>query len=379
MTLLLQSMSNIPFTSVIFGLCICRLDVSDEKSIENYYHKDDVGLVVDVLRSWHTSYGRILEKIYKYWDIAQLHGETNNLDSLSLRSTSLASLEAQDGLTGTVSESKPEGYSGALGFRSSMLANGLASVGPTELPNVSLKGSAEMTQLSSATQNSLQRGPYCSNDTAAPLIDHPDMLGKRPTLQDSLGTSQMMNPRKDLHSAIAYVNCYNFAPTASSVAQELMLKSSVGISQQSVKTEQQIISVQTKIILKKLDKFNWLDMQNLNLNLRKEKCGWCFKCRASSDGAGCLFNVYDNRVSEGLKDDLVGLQSKRTKRGHLIDVICYILSVEERLHGLLIGPWLNPHYSKHWRKSAMKATDIVSVKHLLLMVRDVLYFMDCNF
>jgi len=45
-----------------------------------------------------------------------------------------------------------------------------------------------------------------------------------------------------------------------------------------------------------------------------------------------------------------------------------ILSIEERLNGLLTGPWQNPQYSIYWRKAVLKATDVSSLKQPLLMV-----------
>ncbi|KAJ0867712.1 hypothetical protein HanRHA438_Chr12g0566341 [Helianthus annuus] len=48
--------------------------------------------------------------------------------------------------------------------------------------------------------------------------------------------------------------------------------------------------------------------------------------------------------------------------------MCHILYIEDRLHGLLLGPWLNPHFPKLYRKSFHEASDIASVKDLLLML-----------
>jgi hypothetical protein len=74
-------------------------------------------------------------------------------------------------------------------------------------------------------------------------------------------------------------------------------------------------------------------------------------------------------IQEGSESEAIGLQSKRIRKGYLIDLIYHILLIEHRLQGLLLGPWLNPHYTKLWRKSILKASDIASVKHLLLKVR----------
>ena len=47
-------------------------------------------------------------------------------------------------------------------------------------------------------------------------------------------------------------------------------------------------------------------------------------------------------VQEGSKSEVVGFQAKKTRKGNLVDVMNYILSIEVRLCGLLMGPWMNP-------------------------------------
>lgn len=174
--------------------------------------------------------------------------------------------------------------------------------------------------------------------------------------------------RSPMNCGIGYMNYYSFAQTASSVAEELMPKSSDKINENTIITEEDIIAAQMKAIVKKSTKFGWANTQNLDVDARKEKCGWCFSCRVPTDDRDCLFNMYLGTVWEGSKSDVVGLQSKKNRKSHLMDVICHILSVEDRLHGLLLGPWLNPHFTKYWQKSILKASDVGSVKHLLLTV-----------
>ncbi|KAG6671285.1 hypothetical protein I3843_Q001600 [Carya illinoinensis] len=83
--------------------------------------------------------------------------------------------------------------------------------------------------------------------------------------------------------------------------------------------------------------------------------------------------MYLGPVQEGVKNDVFGLQSKKNRRGHLVDVMCHILSIEYRLQGLLLGPWLNQHHIKYWHKSILKSSDLVSIKNLLLTLESNLH------
>ncbi|XP_077219409.1 PHD-finger and DNA binding domain-containing protein [Tasmannia lanceolata] len=163
-----------------------------------------------------------------------------------------------------------------------------------------------------------------------------------------------------------YVNYYSFGQMAHSVAEELVRKSSEKVKDSKI-SEEEIISAQLKAISKKSMKFCWSSIQRLNVDAQKENCGWCFSCKTSSD-RGCLFNVVDKSVPDCSKIRAVGLRSKRNRKSHLSFVIYHILSIEECLHGLLSGPWENPHHSKQWRKSVLKASDVSSVKPLLLIL-----------
>lgn len=171
-----------------------------------------------------------------------------------------------------------------------------------------------------------------------------------------------------------YVNSYNFARTASSVAEELTGNSSDKINVGFTKSLEDIISAQLKAISKKATKFSWPTIQSLNAEARKEKCGWCFSCRAPEDDGDCFINMNDSAPDS--TSEITDLGSKRNKKGHLVDVMGYILCFEDRLRAFLLGPWLNPHYSKIWRNNVVKASDVASLKHLLLMVRIPLYGID---
>ena len=134
-------------------------------------------------------------------------------------------------------------------------------------------------------------------------------------------------------------------------------------------TDEEMIARQMRIIGKKYSKFCWSNIQNINEDAQKEKCGWCFTCRAVTEDAECLFSMYLGPAKESSNSEVLSLESRTDKKSHLADILCQIFSIENRLQGLLQGPWLNPNHSKLWRRNAAKASDIASVKHLLLTVR----------
>lgn len=122
-----------------------------------------------------------------------------------------------------------------------------------------------------------------------------------------------------------------------------------------------------KVISNLSTEFCWSNIENLNVDATKERCGSCFSCQVPDDDRDCLFIINDTGpVHDGFTSELLGIGSKNNRKGHLIDVMCHTHCFEDRLRGLLLGPWLNTHY-KIWHKS-VKASDITLVKQVLLML-----------
>ncbi|KAG8371012.1 hypothetical protein BUALT_Bualt13G0042800 [Buddleja alternifolia] len=74
------------------------------------------------------------------------------------------------------------------------------------------------------------------------------------------------------------------------------------------------------------------------LSLWKEKCGWCFYCKNPENNRDCLFVMNDvfPAIENFMKE------------------------------GLLVGPWLSPHYLQHWREIVLGVADLASIKNLIL-------------
>ncbi|RWW72629.1 hypothetical protein BHE74_00019554 [Ensete ventricosum] len=163
-----------------------------------------------------------------------------------------------------------------------------------------------------------------------------------------------------------YINYYIFGRVASSVAEDLMSKSSESNNKEPKKSDEDMVVAQLKAIFKRCSKLSSYSFLQQSLDIQKEKCGWCHSCKTSSSSDCAL--VVNCKHLEDMKSDAVGLHSEKKKKSHIVSVMHHILSIEDHLNGLLSGPWENPLYSSLWRKALMKASDVASLKHMLLLV-----------
>ncbi|KAL3611280.1 hypothetical protein D5086_002300 [Populus alba] len=382
-----------PYNRLYFSSCGYLLvsDSCDTECSFNYYQRDHLSLVIEVLKSSEMIYGGILEAIHKHWDM-HLYGASSSLSSLK-HTTSLdmfippcpsASLDtcatkikAADG------QNLGKFVNGCCGHLDVEFSKSAS------LTCMSSEGSAETIQISLGNQNFQKEGPDCSNRFAG-FSNESDVPGKSPLMGDNSLTSNSLDIKREknpcppstrcpssagnakaevtlqVQPGTEYMNYYCFGRTSASIADVLLSKPSEKTTENSIKSDEEMALAQMKVILKKSNKFCWSSIPCLNAEVQKGKCGWCFSCRATTDEPDCLFNMSLGPIQESSESEAIGLQSKRIRKGYLIDLIYHILLIEHRLQGLLLGPWLNPHYTKLWRKSILKASDIVSVKHLLL-------------
>ncbi|KAF8009249.1 hypothetical protein BT93_J0286 [Corymbia citriodora subsp. variegata] len=381
------------------------LDSSETEASFYYYHKNDVDLVTELLqRSSPKSNAEVLKAINKKWGI---HFSSRKMKANLGSSNSVAPLKApvkgQFVAASVTVASRPfcatyEGVDKAdddkrlekesllqasdlTGFETSKSGKEVATV--AETPHMSSEGSYETTLTSSDPPKQWQS---CSNGCMQ-LLEKSEIPGKFPNRGDFCMTSTISECKADKTESAAttvpslifisakndapveqgrstYVNLYRFGQIAASVAEELTEKSPDKVKEDHARSDEEAILFQMKAISNKFPKFNWPD--EISVAAQKEKCGWCFLCRSPSDEFDCLLKVYAEAAQEGFGSEMDILQSQLNKKGHLIDVSGQIILMEQRLHGLLLGPWLSPHYTNVWHRSVAEALDLASLKSLLL-------------
>lgn len=240
----------------------------------------------------------------------------------------------------------------------------------------SSEGFANVSQAHLSNQNSKESGISDDSELSRKFGNRKNCLLEQKNVNESksLGKESLRLSSRAIMSELqcldTYVNFYSFARSASAVVEELTRKPSDKSTGIVYRSEEEIISAQLKAISNKSTDFCWPNIQNLNVGSRKEKCGWCFPCRVPECERDCLFIMNDTGPDpKKFSSEALGVSSRKNRKGHLIDVICHILCVEKRLHGLLLGPWLNPMHSQIWQKSVLKASDVSSLRFSLLKVR----------
>ncbi|KAK2973175.1 hypothetical protein RJ640_009805 [Escallonia rubra] len=403
-----------PYGRLYYSSCgyLLVLDPDDTDSLFSYYQINDLYVVIEALKSSYTLYNSILHAISKLWDAsATVKGVKSDL--ISQNATVCLDIPIKGQIPAirvlplvpskhcikdeAAGAGKPEENSMISSYPDNVTCEipDLMNIDPLVV-NSSWKrenilscseGSAETFQEVRGTQNSRKTGLDNSNGlTGVPadlklpekaVFDGDYSLtnlevegGKSIQSADCGRTLSKISTKRDMsegHCLNRYVNYYGFARMSSLVAEELTRKSSDKIAEVPARSVEEIILAQVKAVSNKSIVFCWSNIRNLDADASKEKCGWCFPCQVPEDDRGCLFVMNDTSpVLEKFTSDLLGYRSKKNRRGRLMDVMCQILGIEERLRGLLLGPWLNPHYPELWRKSVLSSSDFPSVKHLLL-------------
>lgn len=374
----------------------------DIESSVNYYHRSDLNDVIQVLKTSDIRFGGILNAISKHWDIPVHSSEANSdfdpqnqglglgmimkgqihvtcMPLITLAPTGACAVK-DDGIDEKKGQENfivPE-LSGDLMVENSINLLDAASANhymKIKNPFKTSEGSAETIEaVITGIQNCQKHRQDLPRSAEILVSNDSEVPGKSAVFGHLSSATNKTRDSSQVDSPTSYMNYYCFAQAASSVADELMPKSMEKLHMDSTKSVEEIISMQLMAISKKYTKFCWPNIPNINVHVQNENCGWCYSCKAPEDGRDCLLKMNDaGPVQEGSKNEVVDLQPKRNRKGHLVSVINHILCIEDRLRGLLLGPWLNPHFSKHWRKSVLKAPDVASVKKPLLTVRN-LYF-----
>ncbi|KAI3450013.1 hypothetical protein Pfo_006678 [Paulownia fortunei] len=382
------------------------------------YNRNDLATLIEALESSPFIYDTIINAICKHWNVVRgVGGTKNDLDSRSCSIQSAFPEKRQlPNMHPTPSETlnKTQAFAEKRSDEKSMVTtnssnteheNAEHATAVLETGNHGLKmenhlasseGSAEVSQTFIKIDTLKESGPDCSK-RCPEILDDCHIPGKLVDAGDHYMTSTTVNVEKgknlssenhsyapytinsggvlsQVHCGKNYVNCYEFARTASSIFEELTCKSLDKSSEDAPRSVEEIIAGQLKVVSNRFAEFSWSNIQNSNMNSRKERCGWCFYCRVPEDERDCLFIMNDSIPAvENFTCEVLGIRSRKSRKNHLIDVMCHIICIEDHLQGLLLGPWLNPHYSMLWRKSVLGVADIASLKYLLLKLESNLH------
>ncbi|KAM0823271.1 hypothetical protein ACQ4PT_070973 [Festuca glaucescens] len=353
-----------PHGRLYFGTCgyLLVVDSCDADSPCHYYGQIDLHSLVTVLIPCHHSYNSIVNVILLFRDMAT---ETSNNNgqyenskecSTSENGTDYRQSSMKQPLDREQCMIEKDGSSQQLGSgKVRTLNSGQDAAHHNEKPN-----EASQRNTSSASKDSC-------NSQQDDVCLHVNGL----SAENQKGPS----PQKEisdycLHSGPArYINYYSFGQIAAAAAAELKHKLSENV--EGKKHGQDAVSFRLKTICKKYVNIFALTDKKLSVELLKEKCGWCNSCQISG-GSDCIFRVTDVKCMEIPKPCAVGLLSEKNQESHIVLATHNILSIEERLNGLLSGPWQNPQYSIYWRKAVLMASDVSSLKQPLLMLESSL-------
>ncbi|KAK6776314.1 hypothetical protein RDI58_027315 [Solanum bulbocastanum] len=359
----------------LYYSCCDYLLVSDPCEDEfspKYYHRNDLALVIGMMKSSENVYGTVLSAIMKLWDTnCMAAGAKCDLDTQlkTMPSNFLALILSQpeEKVNEGKQTEKLSSCSDDVGYDESETVDPSMKMGNI-LPGS--EGSAEISQVVADNQNYKEGGTFEDSNLSAKIMETRRPLRERKGNESvDLGPSTMSIKEimSEEQCAESYVNFYSFARIASSVVEELTKKSPGKTGEDAKKTVDEIISAQLKAISSKSIDFCWPNVQNMKIDARKEDCGWCISCKVPECEKDCLFiQNSTGPAPESFSSDALGVYSRRNRESHLVNVLCYILSTEDRLHGLLSGPWLNPHHSQNWRKDVTEAHEIDTLRAFLL-------------
>lgn len=388
----------------------CRLESCNDEYLFCTYNRNDLPSLIEALESSPFIYDTLINAICKNWNVVR--GVCGTKIDLDTRSSSIQSdfpekrqmpdmhLVPSEAVIRNDTCSEKRSYEKSMVTTYSSNEEHLNADRATpllETVNDGLKienhlasseGSAEVSQTFMKTNELKESAPECAkrcSDTSdychipEKLVnggDH-DMastsvnVGKGKNLRSKNCSDKLdsINSKVEVHCGTNYVNCYEFARTASLFYEEFTRKSLDKTSNDAPRSIEEIIAGQLKIVSNRFVEFSWSNIQYSNMNSRKERCGWCLYCRVPEDERDCLFSMNDSIPAvEKFSCEVLGIQSRKNVKNHLVDVMCHIICIEDHLQGLLLGPWLNPDYSMIWHANIRGATDIALLKTLLLQV-----------
>lgn len=179
----------------------------------------------------------------------------------------------------------------------------------------------------------------------------------------------------------SYINYYMHGDFAASAAAKFASLSSEESRSESHGSDNQrktvaaITYLQAKAFSQTAARFFWPCSEKKLVEVPRERCGWCISCKATVvSKRGCMLNHAAICATKSAMKILAGFSPIKSGVGILPSIATYIIYMEECLRGLIVGPFLNASYRKHWRKQVEQATTFSAIKPLLLKVSDCLVF-----
>ncbi|KAG6523213.1 hypothetical protein ZIOFF_013066 [Zingiber officinale] len=391
-----EVLSTDPHGRVYFSCCgyLLVTDSCDYVSSSVFYNKDDLDSVIRVLKSYH-SYSIILNAISAHWgnsldscdSVSRLCSGTSkrnmSLDT-ELPSKDLSSSFQNVANTNNVEKNSKDNcstdHSGLNNTTISDLSQthllSLDHVTGSSHPFTSSQAEEQLIYMANHSQFTQQAIADCSLD---PNYTVNEALRVKSSVMNVENRRCLSIGDQNIYSFVTeqrkagpcqlesdpggYINYYIFGRVASSVAKDLSCKSTESNNKEIKKSDDDLVLLQLKAISKRYLTYSYYNFLKLS-DVQKEKCGWCHSCKTSTNN-DCVFVVNDRHLVIS-KEHTVHLQNE--KKSHICSAIDDILSIEFRLNGLLSGMWENPQYSRSWRKAVMETSNVVSLRHMLLIV-----------
>lgn len=179
-----------------------------------------------------------------------------------------------------------------------------------------------------------------------------------------------------LYKPYVYINYYVHGDFAASAAAKLAVLSSEEARVSDIQASGNPRKVassnnlwQAKAFSLTASRFFWPSFEKKLVEVPRERCGWCLSCKASvASKRGCMLNHACLSATKSAMKILANLRPIKSVEGNLVSIATYILYMEESLHGLITGPFLNENFRKQFRQQVYQVSTCSAIKVLLLEV-----------
>ncbi|GAB2233927.1 hypothetical protein Drorol1_Dr00003157 [Drosera rotundifolia] len=373
-----------PYEQVFLGTCnhLLVLKVSvDISPFVRYYSCNDIPVVLSALHSLENHsvlYFKICQGILMYWNMPQTILPHQTVE----KTTDLSNME-EVAITTVCDENtvqKSFGKAVTKKFSNSYVDSigGLPIVnftGKTGIDEIPLGVGSALTEPATSTSlhhDSTAVGPADgANFPVNGTINGKDGgkgvgngLGKS---RSYLGSSFKPN---------IYINHYVHGEFAASAAANLAVLSSeenqVSAAQASDNPKKALlasVALQTKAFTSAAVRFFWPNLEKKFIEVPRERCSWCLNCQSTTKKA-CLLNAAALNATRGATKIISKLSLTKNVESGLYGIGMYVLYMEEALHGLVAGPFLDASHRQQWRKQVAQIANCYEIKSLLLELEE---------